>query len=285
MKKELLIYNLNMKLGIIIDSSAGLTKKEADERGWGFLPLHLYINGKEYIDGIDIQAKTYYSEIKLDDEVKTSASSPGEIMEILGKMSRENDHVIVYALSKGLSSQTNNIAMIARDLDNVHVVPSNNVGYAIVDACEKIEKMAKKKNVSFNDIIKEVEDIDQSIYGVAIPDTLKWLVKGGRVNNSVARMANLLKIIPLIKFENGQLDKFGKGRILKKALAKVATHFKEERPGCKYMIYSAQNKDIEELKEIIVEHIGTKEIEIKDFPPIIGNHIGPGVIAIISYKK
>ena len=285
MKKELLIYNLNMKLGIIIDSSAGLTKKEADERGWGFLPLHLYINGKEYIDGIDIQAKTYYSKIKLEDEVKTSASSPGEIMEILGKMSRENDHVIVYALSEGLSSQTNNIAMIAGDLDNVHVVPSNNVGYAIVDICEKIEEMAKDESLSFNDIIKEVEAIDQSIYGVAIPDTLKWLVKGGRVNNSVARMANLLKIIPLIKFENGKLDKLGKGRILKKALSKVATHFKEERSRCKYMIYSAQNKDIDELKEIIIEHIGTKEIEVRDFPPIIGNHIGPGVIAIISYKK
>lgn len=273
-----------MKLGIIVDSAAGLTKKEIDARGWGFLPLHLYINNKEYIDGVDITPDVYYKNIDVNDETKTSASSPGEIMEVLGKFSKEYDYVIVYPLSKGLSSQTNNITLIAQELDNVYVVPSLNVGYSIVSMCEELERLSQEEDMTWNKLKSHANEMNDSIYGIALPATLKWLVKGGRVNQSVARMANLLQIIPLIKFENGQLDKFGKGRILKKALAKVAGHIKEEKPNREYMIYSASNEDIDELQKIINTEMG-QELQIRDFPPIIGNHIGPGVIAIISFKK
>ena len=273
-----------MKLGIVIDSSAGISKKDANKRGWGFLPLYLNIDGKDYADGIDITPEQYYDLVNINSEVRTSATPPGIAMDIIEKKAKENDYVLVYALSTGLSSQTNNIKMITQDLDNVFVVPSLGVGFAITRDAEELEKMAKS-GTSWSKIKEVSIEMTNSLYGVAAPETLKWLVKGGRVSSGVASMANLLKIVPLISFENGKLEKYGKARVFRKAVKKVARELKEKfGDSVEYIIYHANNENISALEESIYEVIGHK-IPTVLFPNVIVNHTGPGVVAIITRKK
>ena len=274
-----------MKLKIIIDSSAGLTKKEANKKGWGFLPMLLDINGKEYADGIDINPKEYYNKIKLENNVKTSATPPGIILEKISEASQNNDYVIIYPLSKELSSQTNNIQLISKKFDNVFVVPSKGIGYAITRDCEELEKMSKN-NISWDKIKSTSIKMTNNQYGIAAVKTLSWLVKGGRISHNIAKMANLLKIIPLISFQNGKLNKYGKGRVFEKSITKMAAKlFKEIGQNAEYIIYSSENNTSNIIIENIKEKLNIKNIIIKPFPPIIGNHIGPGCIAIISRQN
>lgn len=273
-----------MKLGIVIDSSAGLMKNEAEKRKYGFLPLYLNIDNKEYGDGIDITPEQYYSKININHEVKTSATPPTIIEDVLKKISQENDFVIVYPISKKLSSQTNNIQVIAKNFPNVYVVPSLGVGYAITRDVETLEEMAKN-GASWLEIKETANKLTNSLYGFAAPATMKWLVKGGRITNAAAGMANLLKIVPLISFKNGGLDKFGKGRVFKKTIIKASNQLlKEVGKEAEYIIYDGGNLNIKEYKSDIEKVIGRK-LQTYPFPPVIGNHIGPGVIALISRKK
>lgn len=272
-----------MKLGIITDSSAGLTAAQAKQRGWIFLPLYMNIDKKDYADGIDMEAKDFYAQASIEQEVRTSATPPALIMDAFEKASKEFDHVIVYGLSAGLSSQTNNLTTFAKEFNNIHVIDSRGVGYAITKDLETAEKMAKQGS-SIEEIVKEVTKLSHAQFGVAIPASLKWLVKGGRVSPAVAGMANLLKIVPLISFAEGKLDKYGKGRVFDKAVINVAEELVENYPNREYIIYigaiDGEEALIKELKEIL-----GRTTEIEFFPPVIATHTGPEVIAIMTREK
>lgn len=272
-----------MKLGIVIDSSAGITKEEATKRGWFYLPLPITINGKDFLDGVDLLPEDYYKNIKIDDEVKTSATPVGIVEEVLTEASKKFDHVLVLPLSTHLSSQTHNIMMVAKDFKNIHVFESKSVGYAIVKEMEKALEMAKN-GASFDEITLTINDIQSSAWGIAAPETLKWLVKGGRIGSGVAGMANLFKIVPMIEF-NGKLEKFDTGRVFRKTVIRIAEEVQKKCPKDKYdyIIYHGNNIDIAEHAKAI-EETGIKP-EVKFFPPVIINHIGPGVVAVIAHKK
>lgn len=272
-----------MKLGIIIDSSAGLTKAEADKKGWGLLPLFLSIDGKDYADGIDITPEKYYEIINIENDVRTSATPPGLIVDMFEKFSKKYDHVLVYGLSKALSSQSNNLMTFGGDFENVHIVESKGVGHAIVKDLEVIEKMVKDGD-SIEKIVDKANKLTAQQYGLLLPATMKWLLKGGRVSPAAAAMGNLLKIIPIISFKDGELDKHGKGRVFSKAVYKTAMYLKDDMPGYEFHIYHGQFEGMDEILNELKVILGDKAI-FTYVPPSIANHTGPEVIGIITRKN
>lgn len=43
-----------MKIALVTDSTANLTKEEAAENNIKVIPIPIYIDGKEYLEGVDI---------------------------------------------------------------------------------------------------------------------------------------------------------------------------------------------------------------------------------------
>lgn len=276
--------NLEMKIGIIIDSASGLTKKEADARGWGYLPLFFNIDGKEFKDGIDIEVKSFYDNLSIEMDVHTSATPPGLIMEEYERMSKVFDHVVVYGISTELSSQSSNLAVFAKEFENVHVVSSKGVGEKIVYDIEKTLELAKRET-DINKIIEYINNLSKKQFGIALPATLKWLIKGGRINPAIAQLAKLFKIVPMLAYTNGKLEKYGKGKDFLKTVGEGAKIVASEcDPASEIYIYHGGNKQINDIAIIVEKIIGKKPV-IKYVPPIISIHTGPGLVAIMGSKK
>jgi fatty acid-binding protein DegV len=64
-------------------------------------------------------------------------------------------------------------------------------------------------------------------------------------------MAKLTKIVPIIEFKNGKLEKGGKGRIFNKTIIKITKKIHNKHPNAHLMIYHANNHEINEIKEKI----------------------------------
>jgi len=96
----------------------------------------------------------------------------------------------------------------------------------------------------------------------------------------------MLKIVPIIEFKDGKLEKGGKGRVFKKTVIKASKNLKEKVEGenVEFVFLSAGNKDAEELAKIIGQEIN-EDIKVVNFPPVIGNHIGKGAVALLSINK
>ncbi len=272
-----------MKLGIIIDSSSGLNKTEANKKGWGFLPLHLFIDGKDYRDGIDLQASELFDVAKIDSEVRTSSTSPAEILEVYKEMTNKFDHIIVYSLSKKLSSQNNNLKMLAGDFPNIHVLDSLSVASGIEHNCSHMESMANNGK-DIKEILEWGNKNINNSFTILIPKNLDWLVKGGRVNSNIASMAKMLKIVPQIKIEDGELKKYGKGRTFDKTVLKSAKSVLEVVKPETIIMHHTNNSDIKLYKDMVEKALNIK-IKVKLLPAAIALHVGKGAVDFMAIKK
>lgn len=209
-----------MKLKIVVDSSCGLTKKEAEDRGWYFLPLFLNIDGKEYADGIDISSINFFDICKNESIVSTSCTPPVLIKELLDKLSEPDSYIVIYPISQYLSSQYINILSVANDYENIHVISSKNISIPIVQELVELVTSFKEKEVTIEEGIDIIENkIPRDLNNMILfPKYNDNLVRGGRLSPSAAKIAKLLKIIPVITMKNGKLEKLDKGRVFSKTV-------------------------------------------------------------------
>ena len=281
-----------MKLAIVVDSSCGLTKDQASARGWYYLPLIINIDGKEYLDGIDITPDTFLKIFKRTSEAKTSFTRPIYTIELLNKLSVENDFVVIYPISKYLSSQYEQIEQLIQtsDYKNVFVIKSTNVAQLIVKDLVEFEAAVLNNELTVKEAIEKIETrkfVHPPI--LLFPEDIKVLEKGGRLSPSAAKMAKLLRIVPVIALQNGKLEKYDKGHIFNKAVVKYSVGLyqkwiaKEKDVTILFLDVKNQNAD-ELFKKIKEEANYPKDIIHLSIPPVIAIHTGHGAIAIFLAK-
>ncbi|PZW01479.1 DegV family protein [Metamycoplasma auris] len=251
-----------MKIKIIVDSSSGLSESQANELGWGFIPLQCEIDGKRFQIGreffIEDYKKIWEDNKKVD--ATTSASSPALSELEVSKYINEYDLVLIYPISKHLSSQTSFLMNQFKDNKKVYVVDSKRVSYLIVRDLLIFENKINN-GIPFDEAIKHFEVNNERL--ILIPQFNDALVKGGRLSKSAAVIAKLLRIVPLIKYDFGILEKEGIGRVFTKSLEKTVSEMYEE------------NKENLEDKILFVVHADSDLIEslISKFKVITENKL------------
>ena len=61
------------RIAIVTDSNSGISQKKAEEMGIHVLPMPFLIDGKEYLDGIDLFPKEFYEYLAKDADVSFAA--------------------------------------------------------------------------------------------------------------------------------------------------------------------------------------------------------------------
>lgn len=278
-----------MNYAMVVDSSSGLSKEEAEKKGWYFLPLIIDIDGKTYLDGIDINSKNLYEIWTDEQDVKTGTTPPKYSLDLLEKLSKNFDKVIVYPISQHLSSQYNNLTVISKNLKNVKIIKSNGVAEIIPYELEQFEDQLKKGNITVEQGIALLEEKNKASKIYLVPKNMKALVKGGRVSPALAKLAKLLNIVAIIIFEKGKLEKHGKGRLFRKSISKLVVKKNEEIPENELDLYDivlfhSMNNDYKSIcKE--VEVITNKKVRIVSIPPVVAIHTGKEAVGIGFLKK
>ena len=91
------------KVAIVTDSNSGISQEKAKEMGIYVLPMPFLINGKEYLDGVDLFPKEFYEYLEKDADVSTSQPSPDSVMELWDRLLEEYDEIVHIPMSSGLS--------------------------------------------------------------------------------------------------------------------------------------------------------------------------------------
>jgi fatty acid-binding protein DegV len=92
------------KIAIVVDSSCGYTKKEAEKMGVHFLSIIVHLGGKEYLDGDTILENDLVNLMNPTSKVSTSAIPPIVFEETFRKALKKADKVLCITLSKKISS-------------------------------------------------------------------------------------------------------------------------------------------------------------------------------------
>lgn len=248
----------------------------------------LNLDGKEYEDYIDIQANEFYKMIEENPniDVSTSQTSTGKIASVYEELKEEGyTDVIVVVISSKLSG-TFQGAILAKQLVkdlNVYVLDSRTVSYGeaylVIEAIRLIKE--GKKTIEIIDYLEKIRD---HIYIYVLVDTLKFLVKNGRLSATSGFLGTLLKIKPLLHIQkDGSLVPFEKIRTTSKAQIRLIEVLEDNIRDKNVIIFIAytNNKDkAQEIKDILLQKRKDITIELVPLTPVVGAHAGPGTLGV-----
>ncbi|WEG74161.1 DegV family protein [Vagococcus intermedius] len=271
-----------MKTAVVTDSTAYLSEELRKHPDLYIIPIPVILDGKIYNEGIDIEANDYYELLNNSKEFPTTSQpSIGEVLELYKKLATEGyKRVISIHLSSGISGFVNNLIAMAPGIEEIEVLPFDSkitsmpMGYMV---SKTLEMVAQGASVEL--IFEKLEFIRQHTDAFLVVDDLNILVRGGRLKNGAALIGSMLKIKPILKFDDGNIILSEKIRSTKKALSRaedlMAKKHKKTKDELKYFIIHANSLAIAELeKKEMEEKFPGIEIEIGHIGPVVGTHIG-----------
>lgn len=278
-----------MAVKIITDSGCDLPKEIIEEYNIEVLPLFVYLEGNEYLDGETIQPKELYNNMRRGKIYTTSQVPPSKFKEIFIRYAENKDEVIYIGFSSRLTG-TYQSALIAKE-EVLEMYPDFDI-YMLDTKCASIGfglvvyKAAKmlKEGKSKAEIIKSIEFNSKHMEHIFTVDDLEYLLRGGRVSRAAAMIGGLLNIKPVLDVEDGKLMPREKVRGRKKALKRIVEIAEERGVGLKDQIIGISHGDdieaVEMVKRMFEENFGCRNFLINMVGCVIGAHSGPGTLAL-----
>ena len=276
------------KIAIITDSNSGLSQKEAKEMGIFVLPMPFLINGKEYLDGVNLFPDQFYEFLKEDADVSTSQPSPDSIMKLWDEVLKEYDEIVHIPMSSGLSGSCQTAMMLADDYDGkVQVVNNQRISITQISSILDAQRLiAAGKTAAEVKAVLEEEALQSSIYITVT--TLKYLKKGGRITPAAAALGTMLRLKPVLQIQGEKLDSFAKVRTMnaaKRTMIDAIRSDLENRFAGQPMridVAHTNNKEAaaEFAKELEAEFPGYQIQRTDELSLSVACHIGDGSLAV-----
>ena len=246
------------KIGILVCGNSGIDYEKVD---FPFVVVHskLIIDNKEYEDYVDITADQFYRVLEKNANIplSTTQASTGELLDIYERFKKEGyDEVIAISISSKLSGTYQNMVLASQMIEGlkVHVLDSYTVSFGQMFLVNIAIDLIKKGKTA-EEIMAVLEERKKNIQIYVLVDTLKFLVKNGRLSAASGAIGSLLKIKPLLNFtDDGRLVPYEKIRTSSKA----------------------RDRFLEIAKE---------NIRVIPLTPVVGAHAGPGTCGMGIIRK
>ena len=195
-----------MKIKILADSTADLTKEICERYNIEQLPLNINLGDKVYTDGIDIDPQKIYEFVKETKVLpKTSAANQLTYQGYYERILKSGyDAIVHFTISSEMSTCYNNAVMASKEFENVCVIDSRTLSTGIALLAIYAAELANQGDLTVQEVAKKVEEripFDQTSF---VLDNLEYLHRGGRCSAVALLGANILKIKPSIQVNIGE---------------------------------------------------------------------------------
>ncbi|MDE7395317.1 MAG: DegV family protein [Clostridiales bacterium] len=277
---------------VATDTSCDIFRNELDAMGVPWVPLTYTIDGTSYPDDFtsDEQCKEFYAKIRAGAMPSTSQINTFLQTEFLERLVSEGHKEIVYlTLSKGLSATYAAACAAAKDVMDKHP----DVSIYVVDTISAtwVQGWLVRDAVKFRDEGMSAEEAAERLnveatrlHAWIYVDDLNHLKRGGRVSGAAAAIGTLLKIKPiLIIGKDGGLKVVHKAMGTGKALRYMAEMVEKYcTDPSHFFICTADGWDTcNAMADILREKYPEATVETGWLGPVIGAHVGPGMIGLI----
>ncbi len=285
-----------MRTAIITDTNSGMLPEDAAEHGIFLLPMPIIIDGREYLEHIDITPDQFYARQLEGAEIHTSQPSAGDVIDLWEKLLKDYDEVVHIPMSSSLSGSCQSAQLYARDFDGrVHVVDNQRISVTQRQSALDAKALADG-GASGAEIRRILEETKAESHIYIMVDTLKYLKKGGRITPAAATIAGVLNIKPVLQIQGGKLDAFAKCRGVKSAKKTIIRAVTDgvvnefggldaPKPGAWLGFAYTHNRDAAEIfLSEAKEAFPGFDIHADELPMSIATHIGPGSLAMTCTK-
>ncbi|MDO9490756.1 DegV family protein [Acetobacterium sp.] len=285
-----------MAIKFIVDSMCDTNSDILNRYDFDILPFPVTLDNKTYFDGINITPEMVVDFVNNNSKLfpKTAQIQPLDITNTIEKHLKNGDDVIYLVLSSKLSGTYQTARLLARDL--LEKYPERKV--TIVDSLSATTGSAlilyqglklNKLNRPYEEIVETMTFLAHHAQIFFLVGDIKWLAQGGRISRNAAMLGDMLKIVPILHFKDGEILVYEKIRGQKKALKTLFAIIDEKMVNKEQILGMIQSTapDLQEKARKYFE----KELGIKNFllPEKAGStltvHIGTNCLGIMFFDQ
>lgn len=286
------------KILIMTDSACDFDKETIQELGIKVIPFSITFGDKSFKETFDKSTFEVYDMMEnFDDIPKTAQITSFEFEENYNECYEQGYTDVIYVGINSKGSATFNNSLMAKEAffeehpeakDKFRIYNIDSTcysgfyGYPITEAVKKI-----KKGDSAEAIVAYFEEWFSAATIYAVPMTLKYAKKSGRISAAAAFAGEMLGLKPLIEFSDGGTNTIEKIRGEKNIVAKtMAALEKSMVPQTPYVMLCGKSDALaKELEKEISKKYGRKAEAYFHIGAAVAANIGTEVVGVIFRKK
>lgn len=280
-------------------STVDLTPEVLSEREIYYVPMHFFVNGKEYADdlGKSFPFPAFYQALRDGADTRTSQTSVGEYVAHFRPFLEAGRDVFHLSLSSGISGTFNSVCQAAEILKEefperkICVVDSlaASSGYGLL-----AETLADLRDAgkTMDELLSFTEERRLYLHHWFFSTDLSFYVKGGRISKAAGLFGGMMGICPLLNIDDeGHLTPREKIRSKKKVIQTIVDRMAEHAEGGEAYdgACSISHSDCFEDARAVADLIESRfpalngKVRIFNVGTAIGSHTGPGTVALFFW--
>lgn len=276
---------------ILVDASANFDLSIMNEN-IKIVPMQYFLNGIEHssncLETIE-EMHIFYEKLRMKAMTNTSQVTPLQFYETFKPIIEEKKGIICITLAKGLSG-TYGSALIAKQMiideykdAEIEIVDSvgATIGIGII-----LEQVLNNMDLPLKENAQKARCLAKNLHYRFFVNDLMFLKRGGRISSATAVIGTMLKIKPILYFnDEGKLEVICKKHGIKQCIQYFAEEYKKGvDKSNENNVYIAHSDNLELanlLKKEILKINNEATVKIVNLCPIVGSHTGPGMLGIV----
>lgn len=272
-----------MSIAIVTDSAAALPPDLAASAGVTVVPMWLTVQGVPEPEG-----RRPLDDLVAQDNVSTSAPTPGEFEHAIKDTSRANDGVLVLTIAGSMSATYQSAVVAAQAVGGeVRVVDTATAGGAealvVLAAAE-----AAQAGASLDVVEARAREVIDRVRLVATISSLDHLVRSGRVPGIAGWAGRRLNINPLFEFRGGSVRRLRPALSREAALDRIVQLVRRDAPGAGHGLNRLHVAALHALARDVADDLlaritATDDVAtafVGEFGPVMVVHTGPGLAGL-----
>lgn len=278
---------------LIVDSTCDIPAEIMEKYEIKMIPLQVTVDGKNYLDKVNIDTKTVYGHIKAGDTILTALPTYESIEETFMECIRKKQPFLFLTFSAKMSGTFQFAKGIMNELQErfpeVEMAVIDSKGGALGSGLVAIQ-LAKYigEGHSFEKCNEKAGTLISKVEHLFMLNDLSQLAKGGRISNLKAYAGNLLKIKPILDVQDGEIFLIEQVRGTKKALRELAAKV-DKLLGDKEQViginYSDNQALAEQLVDILKTTYGLQNFIYQNIGSVLSTHIGIDAVGVFFFTE
>ena len=281
------------RVAIVVDSAATVPHSFRDDPYTFTVPMLIHVGDRTYEDGVELRAADFYLiQQRHVGQTSTSAPTPGAFLAAFEKAANVAESILCITVSNRFSSSLDSAESACRQFRakrpgiDLRVLDSlTAVGAQGLIAWEALK--VAMNGACIDEVQRSALDILQRVRLLAYVDTLYYLWKGGRVPAVAYLATTILKLKPVFELKDSGVVQVARPRTAAHAISKLVTLMKDragEGPMHAMVMHAQAQKQAESLSTKIAKEFECDELFESEFTPVMGAHIGPGMVGVAFWS-
>ncbi len=281
------------RVAVVADSSACLPGELIEANRIAIVPLGLTIGGELYADGSLTNAELFERLSASRGGATTASPSPGAFLEAFARQ-RDAGATAVLCLTlsarySGTYAAALDAAALAKDrLPGLLVRVGDTGGLAMAHGFAVLgAARAANAGACLDEAADTARRIGEAGQLLGTLDTLRYVVKGGRVPWVVGWAATLLRIKPVLAFEDGSARSIGRPRTWPAASERMLRRMSIGASGGGPLHAAVMHVDAADRARQLACEVQARfrpaELLVSEFTSVMAAHTGPGFVGLAYY--